>query len=794
MMKHISRFPFVSLLIALLAALFTACTLVLDEPSDDSKYAEDLELVGFDEPYTQHTDYGDVTFQYAENTEVLKAKALDYLVKLEHDSVLYFSDDIPQELLIQPGKYVSKGCCHEIPFGLCSRVVSVEHVDGMYKMVTSLADQEDVFEVLEMNLEIDYTPHHHITLPDSAYLVEHGMELDSFVIHDFDYLDGNVDPVTRSSDDEVDYDSEKDHNEDSKEEYTDELVDILDLNTANHDNSVFKAFKPLLKTIKDYGFDFGLKVQEHVKKRIVHEVKINHENKDKTYRKETTVDDSYKLYEISMQYSKDFGSEGSGGSQDPSVVLKNHQDLVENIRNVFKGYNTKLTQNLVIMINIPVPACPAISLFLRVAPMYELEFGLIGKVVVKQTQPTVTSVVETIGKKQVNETPPVKTGYSKLTFKEFNAAGYAKIGGGVELTAGAGCAGGLIGLGVGIYFSVNFVLNLEGNIVGDNNAQMFDRSYVEFFVSADALVRLFLKHWQTKWTIGNLGKWLTSKIGYFPTLDGGENKATSVYNHDDKGAYKTYEVKYKFSELGIAGRLMPKEIEPILRMYYTTPNGDRVYKDIPRTDLWAKEKGLQPAYIGYTFKVTEREMAFEDGKDVTFVPGFTFKGQYYFFDKAVMYPQQTDEPVLSLLGMYLTDVKVYDEDNDLIEGEFDFRDPSMIVYTVVVRVKLTNGSKVPKCWEKWGVRLFVSRDSFLEPEVFETTRSESGVYDITYKLYTYDCEHEYGVASWVEWYWKRDYKNPNPSRDTKIESKDLWIGRYSKVTKLDKVGKVIPVR
>ena len=65
---HMKRLAYLPMLLSLLLG---SCTLMLEDIETEEEEKVNLEEVGFDEPYTQKTEFGDVTFQYGDSTRVL---------------------------------------------------------------------------------------------------------------------------------------------------------------------------------------------------------------------------------------------------------------------------------------------------------------------------------------------------------------------------------------------------------------------------------------------------------------------------------------------------------------------------------------------------------------------------------------------------------------------------------------------------------------------------------------------------------------------------------------------------
>lgn len=140
---------------ALMLLALAGCTLMLDVMPEEEEPQEevDLDKVGFDEPYTMDVeDMGDVTYQYGDSTKIFVREMFDYIVDVKLDSVIVLSDNVPQELLIQPGYYVSRMSCLEFPYGLMHRVTNLVHRNGTYEMYIEPAKQDDVFKEVRMHI------------------------------------------------------------------------------------------------------------------------------------------------------------------------------------------------------------------------------------------------------------------------------------------------------------------------------------------------------------------------------------------------------------------------------------------------------------------------------------------------------------------------------------------------------------------------------------------------------------------------------------------------------------------
>lgn len=177
------RRPFLTYLhLALMTALLAGCTLSMEDYVIEEEMSR-----GFDEPATELTDIGTFTYQYQEGVRPITKKVLDYVLGVESDSIVYYVENCPSEWLPKVGGYVSCGCSRKIPNGLCNRVLSVQHQDGHYKVVTTKATTDDVFKQLDIELDFEYQAPNltDSTLTDSLHL-----ERKDSTIIDWAFVDG----------------------------------------------------------------------------------------------------------------------------------------------------------------------------------------------------------------------------------------------------------------------------------------------------------------------------------------------------------------------------------------------------------------------------------------------------------------------------------------------------------------------------------------------------------------------------------------------------------------------------
>ena len=121
-------------------AVLSSCT---ENIIDDTARPE---TDGFDRPVTESTDEYTITYQYNEGVIVLDAVAQSYLVKIEADTILYFSAGTPGDILPGKGDVISARVSEKIPYGLGNVVLETSESDGMIKCVTTVAGLDEIFK------------------------------------------------------------------------------------------------------------------------------------------------------------------------------------------------------------------------------------------------------------------------------------------------------------------------------------------------------------------------------------------------------------------------------------------------------------------------------------------------------------------------------------------------------------------------------------------------------------------------------------------------------------------------
>ncbi|MBP5770130.1 MAG: hypothetical protein J6W75_02070 [Bacteroidaceae bacterium] len=188
-MRHYLSIIFFSLLTA-------SCMLSMEE------WVVPEEEQGFEEPVTVENDYGTVTYQFNEGVLYVTDRVQEYIQLVEHDSILYFLDNVPSQWRPEVGMKLATGCSHKLPYGLNHRVLSVTDVGGMLKVVCTKVPLEDVYKELSYCIDAGLSYPAGIETLDSTELAALGFEMKDSVImawHVYDSIRG-IKPVTRGDD------------------------------------------------------------------------------------------------------------------------------------------------------------------------------------------------------------------------------------------------------------------------------------------------------------------------------------------------------------------------------------------------------------------------------------------------------------------------------------------------------------------------------------------------------------------------------------------------------------------
>ena len=471
---HMKRLAYLSILLSLLLG---SCTLMMENVDTEEAEQVNLEEVGFDEPYTQKTEYGDVTFQYGDSTRVLHQEAMKYLVKVEDDSVLYFTDNIPRDLLVPEGQYVSMGCNEHLRRGLCSQVVSLTKENGMYRMVTSRRPNSNVFKQLDVDINFNYVQG--MDFDTQEYLEEQGMinergDTDS-IFTDWSLLGQDIverkeaevrrrirarygeSAMTRWSffgDDE-----EVEEGDQGDKDYKPSDIDKTDKKTK--DVRIFKITTKRMVELFDFkragDWKGSLEVNYHEETTVHHIQKVSN-GQDYLY-------DSYDE-SASISATLNLGWENTLWNSNETKTLKGAYNKIYDKIN--DGWYERVKKNKKalsctnFMIHIPLPVITAVEFFIRIEPKVDVTVELVGELqVTKQLTKIHKEVEYQDGKLTKKIYKPAKESNNGFKVTKFDLYGSFCIDAHVEALVGFATTGGNFGLGIGAEVGMKYTIGLH---------------------------------------------------------------------------------------------------------------------------------------------------------------------------------------------------------------------------------------------------------------------------------------------------------------------------------------------
>lgn len=720
-------------ILSLSLLLLVGCSLSMEEDLfSEDKSAEELEEVGFDEPYTQETEYGDITFQYSDSTVVLKQAAMDYLISVDADSILCFSDNIPTDLLIRPGHYVSAPCSHILPTGLCNYVESLTHEAGMYRMVTRRAGMEQVFDELDVSLNIDYILTHDIVIPDSEECVAMGLDPECPLITDYDILDGVSTPARvkamrmwkeeektadialaksrgccyESNDDgmEVWTDGETEDIDDRKGHNTSKTAELFKFNSSSS-GELAKYFLPgsalakALSELSDAGLEIELSVNEIIDQNVTVDIQLDKKNPKNTVRKETIVDKSH--YKISYSVSE------GGAPFDLEYIYSKYHKKIEALLKKSSVDKDAWRNDRSFVINIPFPSMPALFLYLEVTPQLSCDIGFMGKVGVNIYKPTSTTTVITKGNKVTRKEGPATSGRAYVTWDPIEAEGFLKISGGVSgyLGASVGLPSGgkstrLLGLGVGGSLMADLTLNFDTSIgKGEYGLEFSSNTKIEYSIHFDPEAQLTLMGYTLPpFPIGqsiNIGE---GTLLVTPSLGKGNDASYNIVKDDGHGNMSlNFSGSFSFSNVGLEARANPKRYEPVMALYYFNSRKSTIGEDdksfvMMNLKSYAGKLEQDKNYI-FSYVTTE-----ELGKYYYMIPGYRKDGgePVLFYDKKMTVSD-------------LAYASMYNAGTYLVEIERD-KGGNKYKYHFITKVVMKNTSLISEQWSEMG--LYFHHQSF----------------------------------------------------------------------------------
>ena len=676
----------------LLTILMGSCTLMMEDYTKEEEKKVDLTEVGREEPYTLETEYGDITFQYGDSTKVLSEDAVDYLVTVEDDSILYFSDNIPRDLLVPVGEYITMGCNEHLRHGLCSKVVELTQANGMFKMVTTRVPHGKVFKKLDMDIKLDYDQQ--MAFDPEDYLDEQDVSEEGDTLTVFtDWAFFGPEVVARKEAEvklrsgafahqgQTRADDDDEQGEEGKKDYSpkDEDTDVKktkdkDIRIFTINNGKISKWDNVFTKLTQKGLKISVIGSYHEQTTFHHIQKVsNGQDYVKDVYDETP---SFKL-KINAGMSKTMGP----------------KELRDSYLSMFKGLDKNALSKLndispkPFMLHLPVPVPIPVELFLRIAPKMEANFSLMGEVVFSKGLGAIhKEVIYDNGQMIKKDIKINDKKNNEFSVDKFDIYGEFQVKGSVECLAGVGVSGGLFGLGAGAELGAEFKFKLSVPLQKNDGAS--------FNVNLTPKIKAFAmspagKDWASlDFSIPDLRTiYLLGPVvePFYPLLTNPSGKA-KLQDDYNGGLEAVVSGSYQITELNMIKHVGADKYQ--VGVYFYEQQGDNdifLGKSEAKTLLKYKAK--------YDFSFVDAD--YKPGKKYMMVPYIEHKstGEIYRYDDSHIPCNVSSSATMTFRNLFLNK---YDYKDDYEEWEF------------YQQVQITNLPKMVD-WKQWGVIVTLDR-------------------------------------------------------------------------------------
>ena len=687
-----------------LSFLLGGCTLMMDEiPEENENDNVNLEEVGFSEPYTQESEFGSVTFQYGDSTRVLRQEALNYLVKVENDSVLYFTDNIPQNLLIPVGRYVSMGCNEKLRRGLCSQVISLTKANGMCRMVTSRRPYSVVFKQMDVDISAEYDQQ--MGFDPFHYLEEQGMinengDTDSIFTDWALFGDATVkrkkaeiqqrikarkkmEALTRANDKDKDKDEPEDLDTGDKT-IKDKCVSLFSITLSDIETLEKLGIKKLVDAELTKNVDFEFSCGFHEKTTLRHIQKVSN---GQDYVRDSYKETPYIAYSAKYTYKKQ--------------LEFTPQDLYKKIFAKIKKPEPKGLDLPSPAIHIPIPLITAIEFFIKIEPSVTMSLALTGEVNFTQELGTSEKIVEyENGKQKGDATYNVNTeSNNKFKFTKFDVCGSFEFDASIGALAGFSTTGGTFGLGIGAKVGLNITFKKTVPFSSDDGGSLdvYLKPYIKAFATSPAG-----KDWASiEWSIPGLKPKYSllpeQKFPFFPEL-GSPTGSVSVDSNGGKPAADVT-VSFKVTDLNLMQYSGTEHYEIGANFYDVTTYAKGVFIG---PGINKKLTTMQ----GQKYEFSIRDDDYFPGKQykvVPYVKDILEEGSkgYYHYEQNAIKPSYTKGSTMTNVDLFI---------NNYSDGwnKDPSKDTNTEEWVIVQQVQITNLEKMVD-WSEWGVEVSMRR-------------------------------------------------------------------------------------
>lgn len=133
----------------------TACTLYMD----DKLFLDEARVVrtgtGYleEETVEMEGNKGTVTYKFNQNTIPIDEEVNQYIEKVESDTILYFKENTPDDLLPVVGEMMTCGFNERFPNAFCHKCIERTEQGDLYRCVFTKCNYDEAFKVLKIHFD-----------------------------------------------------------------------------------------------------------------------------------------------------------------------------------------------------------------------------------------------------------------------------------------------------------------------------------------------------------------------------------------------------------------------------------------------------------------------------------------------------------------------------------------------------------------------------------------------------------------------------------------------------------------
>lgn len=166
-----------NIVLSVLAAVsFSACTLYMDEPEDAARILRTGEGYDEEESITLPNGEGEVTYKYSQKTIPIDDEVEQYIAKVENDTILYFKENTPDDLLPVEGEMMTCSFRDLFPNGFCHKCIQRTEQNGQYRCTFTKCEYSEAFD----KLKFEVSSPTEVILPEGAEFISQE-EMDSIM-------------------------------------------------------------------------------------------------------------------------------------------------------------------------------------------------------------------------------------------------------------------------------------------------------------------------------------------------------------------------------------------------------------------------------------------------------------------------------------------------------------------------------------------------------------------------------------------------------------------------------------